>query len=111
MITERIYDILRHASDNGRYVTDEQFVIDLAAQGLMKDYGPQKLADGMHYLTVTSKGREALNEYQAAQPKPVMKKRRISRAFSAWEDHKDAGYSFGFSEFLKQVWPLIKYQP
>jgi hypothetical protein len=51
-ITKEI-DVLLHTQRTGRYVTDEQFVIEMAAKGLLKDYGPQRLAGGMHYLTIT----------------------------------------------------------
>lgn len=106
-LTDWEADVLRHASNNGRYVTDEKRVIDLATRGLLYDHGPQKLADGMHYLVMTGKGRAALNEWQAVQPKPLKAKRR-SKQFQAWQDYMDAYGRLGFSEFLKKVWPECK---
>lgn len=47
---------MRHTSNTGRYVTDEQRVIDLAGRGLLFDNGPQQLAGGMHYLVMAGRG-------------------------------------------------------
>lgn len=63
-------DVLMHTSRTGRYVTDETDVIAMGNAGLLKDYGPQKLADGMHYFTLTEAGRQKLADWRATQPKP-----------------------------------------
>lgn len=106
MITVKEYEILDHASSNGRYVTGDPFVLEMAARGLLKDYGPQALADGAHYFETTSRGRAALNEYRATLPKP--KKRRVSRAFESWERYTEACGNVPFKTFLKDVWPNYK---
>ncbi len=62
--------MLAHTSRTGRYVTDEKLVIELAAHGFLKDHGPQRLADGMHYFTMREAGRTALAEHRATLPKP-----------------------------------------
>jgi hypothetical protein len=59
LITDWEAGVLAHASQNGRYVTGNAEVIALAGRGLLKDYGAQRLADGMNYLTLTGKGSEA----------------------------------------------------
>lgn len=110
LLTDWEADVLRHTSNNGRYVTDEKRVIELATRGLLYDHGPQRLAGGMHYLVMTGKGRDALNEWQAAQPKPKpIKVKRRSRQFQAWQDYMDANGRLGFPEFLKKVWPECKH--
>lgn len=100
-------DVLLHASSNGRYVTDECAVIAMGKAGLLFDYGPQVLAGGAHYLVTTAKGRQALSEWKAAQPKPPKAKRsRRSEQFQAWRDYLDATCDrMSFPEFLKTVWP------
>ena len=108
-LSAREADVLAHTSLNGRYVTDETDVIALAARGLLRDHGPQPIADGMHYLTMTAAGRDALNDYHLAQPKPApVKKRRRSRAFECWMRHREANYDRGFQRFLKDIWPTEK---
>lgn len=105
------YDILRHASDNGRFVTDEAKVIAFAERGWMHDYGPQVLAGGAHYLVVTVKGREVMNEYQRSLPPPPKPKRRIpSRAFSAWRDYNEMFRRVSFGHFWREVWPSYRYR-
>lgn len=105
-------DILSHASQNGRFVTGEQRVIDLAGRGLLYDHGPQPLAGGAHYLVTTLRGREALSAWRAAQPKPKAPKRpRQSRQFRAWMNYCDANGRYGFAEFLKNVWPECRLWP
>lgn len=113
MISDYEAEILRHTSSNGRFVTDEKRVIELAERGLLYDHGPQRLAGGMHYLVMTGKGRTALNEWhsfmKAYGPKPPkVKVRRKSKQFRAWEDYCEANGRLGFSEFLKEVWPECK---
>lgn len=104
MITNHEADILAHASSKGRYVTADADVLDMAASGLLNDYGPQPLADGDHYLTLSEKGRSALAEWRAAQTKP--KKRRVSGAFESWEPYQDAFGHIPFSRFWKEIWPF-----
>ncbi len=54
-------DILLHTSRNGRYVTDADPTMDaLVARGWLQSFGPQALAGGMTYYTMTSAGRQAL---------------------------------------------------
>lgn len=98
-------DVLLHTSSNGRYVTDEAAVLEMAKLGLLYDHGPQRLAGGMHYLVMTRAGRSALNEWHAAQPKPKVKKRRMSEQFQSWRNFCDGYDRISFSEFLKTVWP------
>lgn len=106
MITQFEADVLLHASSNGRYVTGEAAVLAIADAGLLFDHGPQRLAAGDHYLVTTAKGREALNEWKAAQPKPPKPKRRCSEQFQAWRDYLGATYDhMSFPDFLKHVWP------
>ena len=100
MITDREASVLAHTSDTGRYVTDEGSVIDLAGRGLLFDYGPQRLADGMHYFVMTSAGRQALREWREAQPKPKVQRRRRSRAFEDWKNYSEAFGEITFKEFL-----------
>lgn len=105
-------DVLLHTSQTGRYVTDEAAVITMAARGLLRNHGPQALAGGMHYFTMSSKGREALNWLEAnacrfPQPKP---KRKPSRAFECWRNFRDMGYCCSFSEFWKQIWPTYEFR-
>ena len=69
-ITSKEYEVLAHTSRTGRFVTDEVHVISMAERGLLFDHGAQELAGGMHYFVMTKAGRDALNEYRAAIPKP-----------------------------------------
>lgn len=104
-ITKHEYDIIRHTSDNGRYVGTEHALFDLVARGLLFDHGAQALAGGAHYLTMTSSGREALNEWQRAQPKIKPTRRRATPQFEAWRTYCDAFSNIPFKDFLKTVWP------
>lgn len=89
MITNQQADVLRHTSNNGRYATDEEFVIQMGRYGLLFDHGPQRLADGMHYLTM----------------------RRCSREFRAWRDYLEAACDrVSFSYFHKNIWPNHEYR-
>lgn len=109
MITAHEADILRHASNNdGRYVTDDAVVLDLARRGLFENRGQPAIYAGMSALMITRAGREALNEWQAAQPKPKVKKRRTSPAFDSWRRYCDANGDFGFAKFLNVVWPRVQ---
>lgn len=109
MITDYEADILRHTRNNGRFVTDDRRVIEMSERGMLLDFGPWSVAGGMHFLKITKKGRAALNEWESAQPKPKVKKRRVSRQFRAWRDYESANGRLGFSKFLKQVWPECKH--
>ncbi len=101
--------VLEHTSNNGRYVTDEISVIEMASKrGLLCDYGPQRIADGMHYLTITLKGREALSEWRSKQPKPPKPKRQ-SREFRAWRSYVEACGNMEFSHFHREIWPGYEY--
>ena len=67
----------------------------LAAQGLMKDHGPQgEMTGGMHCFTVTEAGRAAVKEHSPAPPK-LTRSQRMYREYLA----ADCGYPFG--EYLK----------
>lgn len=101
-------DVLLHASSNGRYVTDDPFVAEMATQGLLRDHGPQVLAGGDHYYTTTPKGRQAINEWKAAQPKPKARRRRQSKAFEGWRLHCELARRIPFNRFLKEVWPRMQ---
>jgi hypothetical protein len=104
MITDKEADVLSHASSNGRYVTGDKAVLAMAETGLLYDHGAQRLAGGDHYLVMTPRGREALNEWRAAQPK-LKPTRRRSEQFQAWRSYCEACRRIPFSEFLKEIWP------
>lgn len=54
-------EILKHTARNGRYVCDVgPNMVTLVARGLLCDFGPQSLAGGMHYYTLTGAGRQAI---------------------------------------------------
>lgn len=91
--------ILAHTSNTGRYVGEGHALMALASRGLLCDHGAQELAGGAHYLTMSSAGREALNEWRAAQPPPP-KVRRQSKSFRAWRDYCEANGRLSFPEFL-----------
>lgn len=82
--------------------------LKMAEDGLLFDHGPQRLADGDHYLATTMEGRRALREWRSVQPKPKIQKKRKSPAFEAWERYCDAFCEIPFSEFWKVVWPQYK---
>lgn len=104
MITSHQASVLAHTDSTGRYCTDDPVVIAMGEAGLLRDFGPQEIAGGMHYFWMTGKGRAALAEWRAAQPKP--KKRRVSAAFESWERYQDACGRIPFSQFWKNIWPL-----
>lgn len=115
MITEPITEnealVLVHTSNTGRYVTDEPQVIALAARGLLRDFGPQRCAGGMHYFTMTASGREALADWRARQPPPPkVKRRRKSREFECWQNYREVWKDIPFSQFHRDVWPEAKYR-
>lgn len=101
MITNEQQAILRHTSNTGRYLTggtSRDFVVcqELAAAGLLRDHGPQRLADGDHYYTTTAKGREALNEWQATQPKP----KPLTRSQKRYRHFLSLDFMGSFREYL-----------
>lgn len=101
-LTNEEADILAHTSTTGRYVGEGHTLIALAQRGLLHDHGPQKIAGGAHYLTMSAAGREALSEWRAAQPKPPKAKRR-SRQFQSWQSYCDANGRLSFPDFLKRL--------
>lgn len=102
-LTPKQFDILQHTSNTGRYVGLDGDLTFLSNEGLLLDYGPQVLAGGDHYYTLTAKGRYAINCYAANLPKPekASKRRRKSRQFQAWQDYCSANGRHSFPEFLK----------
>jgi len=109
-ITDWEADVLAHTSRNGRYMTDSPRVIALAARGLLRDYGAQRLAGGMHYLTLTDKGSEALREWRSRQPVVKVKPRRQSREFEAWREYREVWSDITFSEFHTRIWPELRWK-
>lgn len=101
-------DILRHCATNGRYVTGDPFVIEMGARGLLRDHGPQEMADGDHYFTLAAGGREMLAEWRAAQP--VVKVKRRSEVFERWQAYCEAFARVPFSHFWKDIWPNYKFR-
>lgn len=83
-------DILAHTSLTGRYVTGELRVLKMAQNGWLKDHGAQRLAGGDHYYTMTPRGREVLNAWKAAQPKPPPVSQRKQRARARWHRFQSA---------------------
>lgn len=104
-ISTKEADVLAHASSNGRYVTNDPFVLSMAERGLLRDFGPQVLAGGAHYLETTPAGRAALGAWRAAQPRPKVKRRRRSEQFDSWMTYCEVWKKVSFSEFLKVIWP------
>lgn len=101
MITANEYDILRHTHNTGRYVTDEDKVIAMGERGLLCDHGPQALAGGMHYFTLTSAGREAMSEYLASLPQPPKLTKRQERAKARYQRYVESADCFqDFRHFL-----------
>lgn len=115
-MTPHLLSVLQHTSRNGRYVTDEPAVFEMAAQGYLRDHGTSAIwSEGTRGFTLSAKGREALNEHERnyccnPQPKPK-RKRRVGPAFRCWRDYCDANGRLGFSKFLKLVWPEWKRHP
>jgi hypothetical protein len=92
-------DILVHTSRTGRYVSDECApLVELVNGGLLFDYGPQKLAGGMHYFTLTTAGSEALAAHRATLPKP----KPLTRAQRRYREFLSSGGIHGrFGDWLK----------
>ncbi len=99
-ITDQEATILAHTSRTGRYVTDEPIVIAMAERGLLKDHGPQRLADGMHYFTGTTAGNTAMRDWQESQPKPApppkltKRKQKAKARYRRWLDYGEGFRSF-----------------
>ena len=96
-LSQEQIEVLLHTSRTGRYVTGELLVIQMAQSGLLYDHGPQKLAGGDHYFTMTVRGREVLSEHLASLPKPPPITKRQSRAkerYRRWLDYGDCFRSF-----------------
>lgn len=105
-LTDWEADVLRHTSDTGRYVTDEKKVIELGERGLLNDYGPQRLADGMHYFTLALKGQEALQAWRDAKPQPPKISRKKAAARSRYQEYLRVGDIYGsFHQWLKHKFP------
>jgi len=79
----------RYVCDAGNAEIDE-----LVALGLMQDRGPQNLAGGMHYYSVTKKG---VSEMRKASPAPP----KISRGRARYLEFLHADCSMTFGDFLK----------
>lgn len=96
-LTAREADVLAHTASNGRYVTDEAAVIEMGKAGLLQDHGPQNLAAGMHYLTMTHLGRMMLMQWRDAQPKP----KPLTKAQLRYRDFLDVDCGLTFIEWLR----------
>lgn len=95
-------EVLAHTSNTGRYVTDDARVIEMADRGLLKDYGPQNLAGGMHYFTMTSAGRKALSDWRATQP--VKAPVKVTRSRQRYLDYIEVADCFdGFLSYLNYL--------
>lgn len=105
MITNKEADILAHTSQNERYVTgpNDQEIVPLVESGLLRNNGTLSWLDGQIWLTLTTKGREALREWRSSQPKPKPLSKRKQRAKETWRRFRDWREAWGgsFSEFLK----------
>jgi|GEM_PF-2797792 len=96
-ITQEEVDILKHALSTGRYLASDRRGLALAQRGFLRDYGPQRLANGDHYFTITMAGRVALQEHQAAMPKP----KPLTRSQQRYRDW--LRYGFGtFGEWIRR---------
>lgn len=110
MITQFEAEVLSHTSKNGRYVTDEARVLEMAVAGLLRDFGQQALAGGAHYLEMAPNGRAAFSEWLTGQPKPKFVRRRVSPAFEGWRTYRELYRRISFSEFWKEIWPEWKHR-
>ena len=64
-------EILKHTQRTARYVCDHNSTtISLCLSGLIHDHGEQPIAGGMHYFTLTEKGREFLSLLMPEPKKP-----------------------------------------
>jgi len=92
--------ILEHTSNTGRYVSDlNEELRGLVVCGHLHDHGSQRLAGGMHYLTLTSAGRQWLEEWRAAQPRPEPV--RLTRGQRRYQMFLAADCGFRFGDWLK----------
>lgn len=101
MLTNNEADILRHTARTGRYVTGDAEVIALGKRGLLHDHGPQALARGDHYFTLTEQGRAALREWQATQPKAKPPTKR-QRRYRTWRTLQEIYPKLTFRAFLTE---------
>jgi len=80
-----------------RYVTDPKStcgiaISELVSLGLMRDHGPQAMAAGMHYYSVTQAGLLAMWENSPKPPKLTRSQKRFARycevadCFSSFRD-------------------------
>ncbi len=86
-----------------RFVTDPHspdgyYCLALVTLGLMRDNGPQRIAGGMHYYSVTQAGYDAMKVASPPPPKISRSKRRWA-AYRAIREVCD----FTFAEYLR--WP------
>lgn len=111
MITNQEADILSHTSNNGRYVTGEKLVFEMAARGLLHDHGGTGFwPKGTRGFTLSAAGRTALSEWRAVQPLPIKPKRkRQSPAFEGWRAYCEAFGRVPFDYFWKEIWPNRRY--
>ena len=87
-------------------MSTEAAAIALGESGYLHDYGPQRLAGGAHYLTLTTKGREAVNEYRKSLPQPP-KPEPPSRSQLRYQEFLSARDAYGctFREFFSMKKP------
>lgn len=103
MITKEEFEILAHTSRTGRYVSDHRgALVTLTDAGFLRDYGPQRLADGDHYYETTPSGRAALAEWKAAQPKPPAVQKRTQQRRERYRRFRSCADATGcsFRDFL-----------
>lgn len=67
---------------------------ELVAHGLMKDHGPQSIAGGMTFYSVTHEGEKEMEQHSEKPPKLS----RSAQRYRSWLK-ADCGISFG--EYLK----------
>lgn len=67
---------------------------ELCEQELMKDYGPQSIADGMHCFCVTDAGKDAVGLHSPSPP-------RVSRSRQRYLSWLKADCGMKFGEWLK----------
>lgn len=92
-----------HGCYRNRFITDPtcpdgQQCQQLVTLGYMSDYGPQRLAGGMHCYTVTDEGYDAM---RAASPHPP----KLTRSQRTYQAFREVGDLFSgpkrFEQFLK----------
>lgn len=73
---------------------DFNLLLELVAQGLMRDHGPQQIASGMHCFSVSEKG---IKEMRAASPKPP----KLTPGRKRYLEFLNADSGMSFIEWLK----------